>query len=214
LAIFPNEPEDGLKAAVEIQNCVNQLNAEGFMQGLLKVGIGVHKGPVLMGTVGHTDRMDVTVIATTVNIASRLENLTKFFDAKILTTDKVLQTRARWSSSAVQLSNSEEPVYSRFVGHLCPKGVSTPLRVFSVDIPAGEFAKLKPHRADVDAVIDFFESSDLKRCVQTAEALLEKVDDHIVRTYMNKAQGYLKDGIPHEFDKLQVLPLVFDQKFG
>ncbi|KAH3756730.1 response regulator [Pelomyxa schiedti] len=214
LAIFPGSPADALKAAIDIQAAVDRLNAEGFLQGMLRVGIGLHKGPVLMGTVGHHDRMDVTVISKTVNIASRLENLTKLLSAKILTTDKVLTQESKWEQmrgSMIPLDASG--ITSRFVGHICPQGMTTPLCVYQIDTCTGAYDELKPHLADIESVIDMYESFHLEQCVCVAKSLLAEIDDRIVKLYLDKAQSYLRDGVPEPLRKLSLLPLVFDTKF-
>ena len=51
--------------------------AIGGPQADLEVGVGIHRGVTMLGTVGETRRMDGTVISDAVNIASRLEGLTK-----------------------------------------------------------------------------------------------------------------------------------------
>jgi class 3 adenylate cyclase/DNA-binding NarL/FixJ family response regulator len=50
----------------------------------LKVGIGIHSGPVVAGVVGYTSRLEFTLLGETVNIASRIEALTKFCGCDIL----------------------------------------------------------------------------------------------------------------------------------
>jgi len=87
LAIFPAEDDDdfsqssvhALEAATEglaRLDSVNQVR-RGVGRSVLKIGIGLHLGEVIYGNVGSAGRLDFTVIGPAVNLASRIEDLTK-----------------------------------------------------------------------------------------------------------------------------------------
>ena len=57
----------------------------------LRVGIGVHLGPVLMGDIGGATQFQFTVIGDTVNVASRLESLTRQQGTRLIVSDLVLE---------------------------------------------------------------------------------------------------------------------------
>lgn len=86
MALFETNAEDGLMAAIEMHRQLKLYNADRDRHGYkpIETGIALHKGPVMLGTIGSKNRMEVTVISDTVNTASRIEGLTKNYGAKIL----------------------------------------------------------------------------------------------------------------------------------
>src|SRR5207249_1583755 len=86
MAIFPENPEDALHAAINMQRAIQELNKERIAKGLpvIKAGIGMHTGPLIMGITGDESRMDAATISDTVNTASRIESLTKYYKSPLL----------------------------------------------------------------------------------------------------------------------------------
>ena len=93
MALFPESPQDALYAAMEIQEVVTRYNLDRQTRGYqpVTVGIGIHHGDLMLGTIGEAQRMEGTVISDSVNTAARLESLTKTFDSTIIISDTVLQ---------------------------------------------------------------------------------------------------------------------------
>lgn len=87
LAIFQDSGIKSTKAAIEIINAMPHFNSLHEIE--IKVGIGISVGPIVLGTVGSKDRIDITVIGDKVNEASRIESLTKFYGCTILVEDSV-----------------------------------------------------------------------------------------------------------------------------
>jgi adenylate cyclase len=90
LAIFPlTQPSacaDLLRAVTEARQAMNALNEKNGAIGRepLNYGVGVHVGDVMYGNIGSRTRLDFTVIGPAVNMASRLEALTKQLERKVL----------------------------------------------------------------------------------------------------------------------------------
>ena len=81
-----NHEEKALQTALVQQDKLEELNEEflkkfGFT---IAVGIGIHSGPVRVGNMGSADLFDYTLIGDNVNLASRLEGLTKFYGQKLV----------------------------------------------------------------------------------------------------------------------------------
>jgi class 3 adenylate cyclase len=93
MALFDDPHTDGaLDAALGMRAALAAYNTERVAAGLspLESGIGLHRGDVVMGTVGFTAKIDSTVIGDPVNVASRVEGLTKTYHCGILVTDSVV----------------------------------------------------------------------------------------------------------------------------
>jgi len=91
LAVFsaPNDLADHADAAVGAAVLIQRLVAERFA-GALRIGIGINTGVVIAGTIGGAGKLEFTLIGDTVNVAARVEQLTKTTgDAILLTHDTV-----------------------------------------------------------------------------------------------------------------------------
>lgn len=92
-ALEPNpwQTNDAVHAALAMQAALDRYNAGLPAQGLpvLAAGIGVHRGPVVAGVVGNAALMEYGVIGRTVNVASRVEALTRLHGVDVLVTDAV-----------------------------------------------------------------------------------------------------------------------------
>ena len=80
--------EHAVDASREILQRLDQLNAAGKIHPT-RVGIGVHMGEAVAGNVGSSDRKEYTIIGDVVNLASRLEQATKEFRARLLISEAV-----------------------------------------------------------------------------------------------------------------------------
>ncbi len=93
MALFPghgvNACDDAVAAAVGMFNQLRHFNhqRQGLGQPLIHIGIGLHTGHLMLGTIGFEDRMESTVIGDTVNLASRVEGLTKHYGVDICITE-------------------------------------------------------------------------------------------------------------------------------
>lgn len=123
MALFSRIADDAVKAGIVMLRRLAEYNQERANSGYepIKIGIGINTGSLMLGTVGGHNRMDSTVISDAVNLASRLEELTKYYGVSLLISH---QTFARL----------QDPMgYSiRFIGQVQVRGKSNFVAVFEV----------------------------------------------------------------------------------
>ena len=93
MALFPRRPDDAVLAAVGMREQLAVFNekrgARG--EGPIDLGIGINSGELILGTIGSPNRIDTTVIGNTVNVASRMEGLTKNYKVPIILPERVFK---------------------------------------------------------------------------------------------------------------------------
>ena len=121
MALFPETPMDALQAAVELQQAVVKYNegrrAAGYVP--ISIGIGIHRGELILGTIGEDARMQTTVIADAVDTAAHLEELTKMFGVSLLI-----------SGAVVAGLDKTHPFLLRHLGAVKAKGKSRSVEIY------------------------------------------------------------------------------------
>ncbi|MEB3214132.1 MAG: adenylate/guanylate cyclase domain-containing protein [Leptolyngbyaceae bacterium] len=115
---------DGINGAIAALKATEQFSQERHTFGLtdpIRVGIGVHTGMAVIGTVGSDQRMDSTVIGDVVNTASRIEELTKVYPHSILV-----------SGELAQQIPSDKNIPLQWVDRVTLRGKSTPTDLYTL----------------------------------------------------------------------------------
>jgi adenylate cyclase len=112
----PDDPDRAVRSALAMLDRLPALNAELCREGLaeVRIGIGIHSGEVVAGRIGPDERAEYTVIGDPVNVASRIEGLTKETAAVLLvsaaTVSRLAGTYRLGRRFVVPIRGKEEPV--------------------------------------------------------------------------------------------------------
>jgi two-component system sensor histidine kinase ChiS len=183
-----------VQAAIAMQKQVALYNEQRQQQGDVPIciGIGLHTGNLMLGTVGESERMDTTVIADAVNLASRLEGLTKLYGAGILISEHTL-------SRLEGLQNCK----SRFLDRVRVKGKTESVAVYEVyDEELGLSNQLKTQTQAI-----FEEGVRAYGCQDFAlaqsifeEVLVRNSEDRAALLYVKRCQQYQQYEVPEGWE--------------
>ena len=92
LAVFPGGADDALRAARETMRGLAEFNRARVSRGLepVRIGIGLHRGRLRLGIVGELQRRQGDIFADAVNVASRVEGLTKAYGSSVIVSEALL----------------------------------------------------------------------------------------------------------------------------
>ena len=198
MALFPESPNDAVLSAIAMQKKVALYNETRQQRGEvpIKIGIGLHTGSLMLGTIGGTQRMEGTVIADAVNLASRLEGLTKQYGAAIAISEQVL----------FQLEEMEQYGY-RFLDRVKVKGKKEAVAVFEIydsDTLSQQQLK-KSTRSDFEEAIVLYYQQKLDLSQQSFQAILQlNPQDVAAQLYCDRCEKHQKNGLTEGWEVSQV----------
>ncbi len=143
MALFSGNADDGVKAGITMVQQLTDYNQYRVKSGdnPIAIGIGINTGSLMLGTVGGKTRMDGTVISDDVNLASRMEGLTKLYRVSLLISHQTVARLQYPTDYCV-----------RFIEQTKVKGKSKAVAVFEVF--DGDEPKIKEKKLATKAVFE------------------------------------------------------------
>lgn len=193
------EAHNAMRAAIEMQAEVLLFNKHRKTKGYqpVHIGIGVHSGPVMMGTVGSDTRMDFTVIGDTVNLASRLESLTKIYGVGIIL-----------SHNTFMMLDNLAGIHWRELDMVKVKGKTEPVVIFEVFSENSE----PQFQQKLDMMEHYHQGLILYRMHEWGEAIAQfhqclrvYPSDQVAQTYIQRCETF--KAVPPQDDEDLVIKL-------
>lgn len=199
MALFLDQPEDAIIAAINIRLRLMQYNQERQASGRIPIatGIGIHSGPLILGVLGDQLHMDTGVVADAVNTASRMEGLTKIFGSPmIVSQDSIDQLR-------------EPGQYNfRFLGNVQVKGKREAIGVYEFfDGEAEHTVQIKVETLGrFEAAIGYYFAKDFEQAARAfQEVLAANPKDRPARYYADQTRRYLQEGVPETWTGVEMM---------
>ncbi|MEM7180553.1 MAG: response regulator [Spirochaetota bacterium] len=192
MALYPNSPENAIDSAIEMLEELDVYNIHREQQGYQKIsiGLGIHTGNLTLGIIGEQNRLEGTVISDAVNLASRLEGLTKKYATAIIISQETLDSIDKSKYSYRKLDTVKVKGKSKAVG--------------VVEILNGSsqrFIDLKlASKADFEKGVELYQKQQFSRAIQNFTKVLQTdPDDKAAENYLEHCKRYKKHGVPTDW---------------
>jgi len=197
MALFPDNTENAINASIEMRIKLAEFNhiISQFGQAPIDSGIGIHTGSLMLGIVGGEGRMEGTVISDAVNLAARLEGLTKIYGSKIIITEETL------------IKINDPTLYNyRFLDVVKVKGKKEAVYIFEIiDADPEDIRDLKNQTKDIfNEAITQYKSKSFKQSLKLFKEVLNiNPGDQAVSLYIKRCQKFIELGFPDDWDGIE-----------
>ena len=199
MALFPKSADNAVRAAIAMQGSLDDYNIYRSEKGLdpIRIGTGIHTGSLMLGIIGEEQRFQGTVISDAVNLASRLEGMTKMYGVSIIITTNVL------------INMADPAVYNyRFLDRVRVMGKTEALSVFDVfdsDPEADVELKLMT-RNDFEQAIYLYHNKQFTEASDKFSGVLKKhPGDKAAQIYLQRSEYYKSHGVPIDWIGVETL---------
>jgi len=194
MALFAESVDDALDAAIEMRLKLQEFNEDLKLNGKdpINSGIGINTGKLMLGIVGGKGRIEGTVISDHVNLASRLEGLTKKYGASIIISQ----------DSLIKIQNPKRYQY-RFLDEVKVKGKRNSVNIY--EILDGEPRNVREKKIATgklfNQALQYYRAHQFKDALNTFKNIqLQSPDDMATGLYIDRCLHFIKNGIPEDWD--------------
>ena len=185
MALFPTSPENAVRSAIDMVKYMETYNQHRSKVGYkpIHIGVGVHTGNLILGIIGDEQRMQGTVISDAVNLASRIQNVTKLYGSNIIISQDTF----------VQMENPTDFSF-RFLGKVKVKGKNQSVSLFEIFDADPELRKQikEETKSHFEEGILLFSKREFSDAAQMFNQVLERnPEDHAAKLFHEKAENFI-----------------------
>ena len=187
MALFDRSPEDAVHTSVKMLDALREYNKERIQEGNnpILIGIGVNTGKMMLGTLGESDRMEGSVISDAVNLAARLEGLTKLYKTPLLLSEETF------------LKIGDSIFDTRLIDKVAVKGKENPVMVY--EVLNGEYTDLRDAKISTlpkfKKGFELYQNQQFKNALEFFKTCIEKVpEDGVAELYIERCEKLISSG--------------------
>ena len=191
---FPEGADDALQASIAQIKALHKYNIERNRIGHkpIRVGFGIHIGPMMVGIVGEHNRIQGDALSGIVTLTSRLEGLTKYYGVWLLVAEEVLQK-----------SQNPEQYQVRCLGQAIVKGNTDPLRIYEVldaELPVIRELKLQTLSIFEQGINSYCQGDLADAKSYFSQVLRVNAQDRAAQFYLEQIEELMMQGIPEKWE--------------
>ena len=185
---YEDNARRAVAAAYEMREALETVALEDLVmpEGMkFNIGIGIHYGDVIVGSIGSNDKTDYSVIGDNVNLASRMEGLTKTYGSMILVTDAV-------KNDIYKTSENSDCFEFRYLDDVKVKGKEKAVPIYAIDRGPDDFSEA--YRDAYSKGFDLYKQGIWNLAREYFEkALTEAPDDKAARLMLDRCIEFIQN---------------------
>ena len=200
MALFAVPAQRAVEAGVGMSKALSKFNRKLIRKGQppIGTGIGINTGPLVLGTMGANNRMQCSVLGDTVNLAARIEQLTRVYEASFLISERTLA-----------VLDDPHAFSIRMVDCVAVKGKGEAVRLYEVLDAEGDARRIvKEATKDMlREAMDAYFALDFSRAHEMCTKAMEKDPiDPVLSMFASRSKQFLQTPPPDDwkgFEKLK-----------
>ncbi|HZV68827.1 MAG TPA: response regulator [Saprospiraceae bacterium] len=199
MMLFLKQADDGVQAGIDILRMIDEYNTQRIEKSrkIIRLGIGLHSGPLMMGIIGDSTRTDAAVISDTVNTASRMEGLTKYFNVNFIVSEKIvksLEQRDRFNL--------------RYLGKVQAKGKHQTIDIYECfDADSDEQIALKKstYPSFLSGIEAYFAKDMTEARKYFDDVYKQNPADLTAFGFLHRVHNFMVNGVPENWNGVEVM---------
>jgi len=201
-----DDPLQAVLSGLDMLDAVNDFNKKQKEIGKTEfhIGIGINYGTVTVGNIGSERKMDYTVIGDMVNLASRMEGLTKPYHAEILISETVFAELEKAGCLAGHSQPSGTQIHTRLLDTVAVKGKTKGVKIYTVkrSLSGQEEKAWAMH----NEAMELYYKRDFTQASSKFEEVITLLpDDFNVANLLERCRSYAIDPPPDNWDGVEVM---------